>query len=430
MLRTVRKITHAQGMGATGLSKLMELNAFNAGGEAAMAIGLAGTMFFAVPTGEARGRVALTLLVTMLPFVVLAPLIGPFLDRFAHARRWAMGSTLAIRAFFCWLLADAVVSSSIWLYPLALGCLVAGRAHAIARASAVPRMLPDGMQTVTANSRLYLAGLIGTGIAGALGGAAALAGAQWALRFAFVVFVIGTIFAIRLPPRTDSERGQRAPGLSRLGGLRHGASRNRPGLPTEVVLALRGNVAFRGLTGFLIIFMAFLLREQPLQGVPLGLQVGAVAAAAGVGNLTGTMLGALFRGPELADPDGADGDGTNRDGQQRPQRVIRTLLVLGIVVTALAAVLYGLVAIAAVGLVAGFAQQLGKLSLDASIQNQVPESRRNSVFARSETVIQLSWVLGGIVGIVMPLIPPLALATCALGLLGALLATLRAGRRT
>ena len=42
-----------------------------------VAISLAGTLFFTVPTGEARGQVALFLGLTMLPFAIVAPLIGP-----------------------------------------------------------------------------------------------------------------------------------------------------------------------------------------------------------------------------------------------------------------------------------------------------------------------------------------------------------------
>ena len=80
-----------------GLSRLIELHAFNAAGDAAVAISLAGTLFFQVPTGEARGQVALFLGLTMLPFAIVAPLIGPFLDRFSHGRRWAIGATMALR---------------------------------------------------------------------------------------------------------------------------------------------------------------------------------------------------------------------------------------------------------------------------------------------------------------------------------------------
>ena len=90
-LRQARRATHAEGAGDTGLSRLIELHAFNAAGDAAVAISLAGTLFFQVPTDQARGQVALFLGLTMLPFAVVAPLIGPFLDRFSHGRRWAIG---------------------------------------------------------------------------------------------------------------------------------------------------------------------------------------------------------------------------------------------------------------------------------------------------------------------------------------------------
>jgi hypothetical protein len=55
------------------------------------------------------------------------------------------------------------------------------------------------------------------------------------------------------------------------------------------------------------------------------------------------------------------------------------------------------------GLTAGVAQAMGKLSLDATIQAHVPERNRTSAFARSETLLQLSWVVGGFIGIALPL---------------------------
>jgi hypothetical protein len=61
------------------------------------------------------------------------------------------------------------------------------------------------------------------------------------------------------------------------------------------------------------------------------------------------------------------------------------------------------------GLTAGLSQQLGKLSLDALIQREVPEHVRTSVFARSETLLQMSWVVGGFLGVFMPYNPQLGL---------------------
>src|SRR3954471_12748351 len=128
-VRQARRATHAEGAGDSGLSRLIELHAFNGAGDAAVAISLAGTLFFQVPTDQARGQVALFLGLTMLPFAVVAPLIGPVLDRFGQGRRWAIGATMAARAFLCWVLAGAVATESIGLFPAALGVLVASKAY-------------------------------------------------------------------------------------------------------------------------------------------------------------------------------------------------------------------------------------------------------------------------------------------------------------
>jgi predicted MFS family arabinose efflux permease len=71
-------------------------------------------------------------------------------------------------------------------------------------------------------------------------------------------------------------------------------------------------------------------------------------------------------------------------------------------ITVLAAVFYSFAMAVAVALVAAIANALGKVSLDAIIQREVPESLRASAFARSETVLQLSWVVGGALGIALP----------------------------
>src|SRR4029077_19753279 len=160
-LRQARRAASAEGADRSGLSRLIEMHAFNTAGDAAVAISLAGTLFFHVPTGEARGQVALFLGITMLPFAIVAPLLGPFLDRFSHGRRWAIGSTMAIRAFLCWLMADAVATQSLAMFPVALGVLVCSKAYGVARAATVPRLLPPGLTLVKANSRISLAGIVG-----------------------------------------------------------------------------------------------------------------------------------------------------------------------------------------------------------------------------------------------------------------------------
>ena len=46
------------------------------------------------------------------------------------------------------------------------------------------------------------------------------------------------------------------------------------------------------------------------------------------------------------------------------------------------------------------------MSLDATIQRDVPTRIQASAFARSDTALEPAWVIGGFVGIAFPLDPP------------------------
>jgi MFS family permease len=385
----VRRASRAEGAGDSGLSRLIGLHAFNAAGDAAVAISLAGTLFFQVPTGEARSQVALFLGLTMLPFAIVAPLIGPFLDRFSHGRRWAIGATMAVRAFLCWALATAVATDSDWLFPAALGVLVASKAYGVTRAAAVPRLLPPALTLVKANARVSLAGVVGATVSAPLAVLASTAGSQWSLRYAFVLFVVATILAIRLPERVDSSAGEEQlalmPGPS--AGPRTTARRR---MPSAVAFALKANCGPRWTSGFLIMFMAFLLRDNPISDWRPEALLGLVIGAAGLGNTLGIAVGSLLRRID-------------------PTLTVVLALVADAVAVLVAALFYGLLPLALLGLTAGLSQSLAKLSLDSTIQRDVPERIQASAFARSDTTLQLAWVIGGFVGIAMPLMPRLGL---------------------
>jgi MFS family permease len=386
----IRRLTGAQGAAESGLAKLVELGVLNAMGDAIITIALANTLFFAVPSGQARGRVALYLLVTMVPFVFVAPVIGPFLDRFRTGRRWAMGLALFIRGFLCWVMADAIEHGGWALYPAAFGCLTASKAYIVTRASTVPRLLPERLTLVSANSRISLAGSAGTAAAGLVGGSLAYFGnPAWPLRVGFAVFMAATVLCILLPARADSAEGEQDLEVLPTPGSR----RSRPKLSAvapEVDLALRSNAGLRAAAGLLLIFGAFLLREHPFAGVPAIASAALVGGAAAVGALAGTSLGTVV-------------------GSRRPQGVIRIAPVIIGLAALGAAIWYTPFTLAVVGFCAGFSQQAGKLSLDALIQRDVPDANRSSVFAVSETLVQLSWVVGGAIGIVLPLRPEVGL---------------------
>ncbi|WAZ22482.1 MFS transporter [Streptomyces cinnabarinus] len=388
--RGIRKATHAQGAGESGLGKLIELHGVNGAGDMMITVALASTVFFSVPTDEARGRVALYLGITMAPFTLLAPVIGPLLDRVPHGRRAAMASAMLARAFLALILSGAVITGNIGLYPAALGVLVASKAYGVVRSAVVPRLLPPRFSLVKANSRVTLGGLLATGVAAPIGAGLQAIGPRWPLYGAFAIFMVGTFLSFTLPAKVDSAKGEDTALLAADAQHLHGPHLKpvkRPGLRTvgtAVTHALGANASLRCLSGFLIFFLAFLLREHPLAGQSAAVSLGIVAVSAGVGNACGTAVGAWLR-------------------SRAPEIIIVVVVacVLGAAITA--AVFFSPALVAVLTAVAGFSQALSKLSLDALIQRDVPELVRTSAFARSETLLQMSWVLGGAIGIVLPL---------------------------
>ncbi|MEN3585471.1 MULTISPECIES: MFS transporter [unclassified Streptomyces] len=395
--RGVRRATHAHGAGESGLGKLIELHGVNGAGDVMITVALASTVFFSVPTDEARGRVALYLAITMAPFTLLAPVIGPLLDRVPHGRRAAMAGSMLARAALALVLSGAVTTGDIELYPAALGVLVSSKAYGVVRSAVVPRLLPPRFSLVKANSRVTLFGLLATGAAAPVAVGLQRVDPRWPLYGAFVIFVVGAVLSFTLPPKVDSARGEEAALLAadehHLHGP-HAVRGRRPGLRTVGIAVTHGlgaNAAIRCQTGFLIFFLAFLLREHPMSGQSAAVSLAVVGVAAGVGNALGTAVGAWLRA-------------------RAPEIIIVTVVGAVLAAGITAALLFSPVVVACLAAVAGLAQALAKLSLDALIQRDVPESVRTSAFARSETLLQMSWVVGGAIGIALPLNGPLGLA--------------------
>jgi MFS family permease len=401
----VVRFTRSGGAGETGLARLVHLQFLTAAGDATVAVSLAGTLFFTLPTDQARPQVAQFLLLTMAPFAIVAPFLGPFLDRFRHGRRWALGVSLALRGFLCWVLAGTLDGSA-WLFLCALIFLVASKAFTITRAAAVPRLLPEGFTLVNANSRISMANVAGAAVGGVIAAGIAQLGPAWSLRFGFVIFVAATVVAILLSPKVDSSAGEQSVGglLALSTGATSQTDRTRRrfrNLQPGVQHGLRCVMGARLMTGFLTFFLAFLLREHPIASINGALLLGIVVVAAGVGNSLGTIAGNL--GKNIA-----------------PEKIGLFILCVDLAMAITTAALYSIVTVIALGLIAGLCAQLAKLAYDALVQRDVSEVVRTAVFARSETVFQICWVLGGALGISLPLIPQLGFGIVAL-LLGALL---------
>jgi len=399
----MRRAARRGGGQESGLAGLLDLSFASSAGDALIAVALAGSQFLSIHPGEARSKVAMYLLTTMAPFAVLAPVIGPTLDRFAHGRRIALGVTMLARAALALTMARHL--NSLYLYPIALGLLVLSRAFGVARSAVVPRVLPPGLTLVKVNSRLTLTGVVaGLIVAPAGYGVASAVGYEWTLRLAAVIFGGGLFLAWVLPPHVDSAAGERpAKGLAAAAVPGAGGRVRR--VLGELPAALRSAMAVRACVGFLTLYLAFLLKENGsgLSGVA------ALGAAAGVGSAVGVFLGGRLRAsrPEL-------------------------LIILGLAAASAsclsATLFYSLGTSLAAAFVTTMAGSMSKLGLDAVIQRDVAEDTRASAFARTETGLQLAWVVGGAIGLI-PLPGVAGFALAAGGMALALLFELSALRR-
>jgi MFS family permease len=385
-----RRAADAQGADKSGLSRLLEMHAFNTAGDAAVAISLAGSLFFSASDAAAgaswgaRGHVALFLGLTMVPFAVVAPLLGPLLDRFSHGRRWAIGITMAARAFLCWILAGALPHSSVMMYPSALLILVLSKAYGVTRAAATPRLIPQGFTLVKTNSRVSMAGMVGVAVSAPIAGLCTLAGAEWVLRYATVLFAVATVLAIRLPAQVDHSEGEGTMTFRSDDAAASGRKAGALRVPPAVAYALRANCGPKFLSGFLLMFMAFLLQGpgHPIPTWSPTLVLALVAGGAGAGNFLGTVLTSLLR-------------------RVNPRLTLGAVLVADSLVVLVTALNASVLTLLALGLVAGGGAALAKFALDSTIQRDVPPRVQTSAFARSDTTCQLAWVVGGFVGIAL-----------------------------
>ena len=395
-----RRVGSARARGAAneiGMIRLFDLHAVSCAGDTLIAIGLAGTIFFNVPLGEARSKVALYLLITMVPFALLAPVVGPLLDHFRHGRRYALAATMLGRAFLAYMISDNLFG---WgLYPAAFGVLALSRAYGVARSAAVPRLLPQGVGLSQVGARASVYGTFAGAVVAPVGLLAFKFGPQWSLRVASIIFLVGMVISLRLPPRADSDPPEAVPRPWRTM-LRLGRGEDRPLSGRLVVATLIGSACLRLLYGFMLLFLAFVIMADQLDTTVLGNDIGRQGAV-------GLIGGALAVGTFLSTAVGT------RLRIRRPLALQSTGLTVTAAVGVLAALFYNLAMVTLLALVTAVFSGIAKLAIDASIQERVPERLRASAFAHSETVLMIAWVLGGGIGII-PLPGRLGVALAAL----------------
>ncbi len=415
----VHRAATADGADRSGLTALTMPVILNNAVDAAMAVALANTLFFAAATGESKVNVGLYLALTIAPFAVIAPLIGPLLDRMQHGRRVAMAATFGLRA----VLALLIIVNSSWdpvthqvqykpwiLYPCALGLMVLSKSFGVLKSAVAPRVLPPSIDLVRVNSRLTMFGLVfGTVLAGGLAALVELLLGKWlpvhvpgAMLLLCLLAGAGAYFCMKIPSWVEVTAGEvpttltyrpnpaDAPGPGAAPSGARGLSARlvatiRQPLGRAVVTGLWGNGTIRILTGFLTLYIAFYAKAQTSAGGGWAqlMMLGAVGAAAGVGNALGNGVGTRL---QLTNP---------------PKIVVFSAAAA--VLAAVAAAVFGTLAVVVIAAFVGSAvSAVAKVCLDSTIQDDLPDASRASAFGRSETVLQLCWVLGASLGVVLP----------------------------
>ncbi len=365
----------------TPFTRLARTHAGAVAGDTLIALALANSLFFDIDPSAARSKVALYLALTMAPFAVVAPLIGPALDRMKGGRRFMVIGANGLRAVICVLMIGDL--DSLMLFPEAFAVLVLAKSYHVAKSAIVPTVVRTDAELVEANSRLsFLSGVVSFAAALPGGLAFAVAGSQGVLVLAVVVFAVAAVMGLGIPATqvasddtSETEREE----------LRGGG----------IILAASAMGLLRGIVGFLTFLVAFALRTSDAPTY----QFGIVIAASGVGSLLGALVAPALRRNDTPE-----------------ERILQIVLGITAVAGVLAAWGGGIVAAAALALCIGIAASSGKLAFDSVVQRDAPDANRGRSFARFETRFQLTWVAGAFLPVIISIpleIGFLVIAGCA-----------------
>ena len=380
--------------------RLALVHLLSVGGDALVAMALAGSLFFSVDPSGARWRIFLYLVFTMAPFAVVGPLIGPMMDRARGGRRVMLLVSTFGRLVVGMLMVGSVSGDSLWLFPEAFVMLILAKTYQVAKAALVPSAIDSEQALVEANSKLQLLSGLGGFAVGLPGLVLLLIGAPAVMVLASLVFAAAGVAALRVPATTVAAEPAEAEETAEL---RSGA----------IVSAGSAMGSLRGIVGFVTFLMAFALRggeritrhgevlgrvgaawwdHQPVTvsdlappGTPPAWHFAVIVAVSVAGGLAGAAIAPVLR------------------------RLFREefLLLSSVGLAATAGVggllfggLFGQVLLAC-GVATAAA--MGKQAFDAVVQRDAPDANQGRAFAAFESRFQIAWVFGALVPVVIPL---------------------------
>jgi len=364
----------------TPFRRLARVHALMTAGDVAMITALAGSLFLSISPEQGRTQVLKFLAISLAPFAVIAPLIGPVVDRLPGGRRLVVVGVATTRAVVGLLMIGML--DSLVLFPLAFAQLVLQKTYMVSRAALVPSVVRSEADLVEANSRLGV-------ISGVVGFCAVLPAA-----LAYVItpkltvvvmagwFVAAAIAARQLPTEAVAPKPQTAAEVKEL--------RSVP-----IVLAASAMGLVRASIGFLFFLLLFWLRDQSKGTLWFAVGVSLASIAVMAGNIAGPRIRKAVREDRML------------------VGALGLVAVAGLIASVLGGLLAGLLLMAMCNL----AGAVGRLAFDSLVQADAPDANRGRAFAQFETRFQLAWVVGGLVPVVLHI--PVAVGFLIVGLIGA-----------
>lgn len=331
-------------------------------GDAMVNLALVGSLFFSVSLEASRSRITIYLILTAVPLVIAAPVVGNILDRTTSGYRAAISGSQLLRAVVSLIMVWSLLSLA--LFPLTFLVLFSRKVYALARASLLSQMTNDPNELILADSHIARTGTLAGGAGTVAGGVLLATGHVEVLLVIAVPIYVAAAVVSRLLPRPKPTIQPRV------------VLRLTEAIPSQLWSAIIAVTALRATGGALTYLLAFAIKRG-------GGDRWIFAAGLLVAGLGG-LLANLF---------------ASRIHRQWTQDwiLVLSLIVPGVtcVVGVISAGNLGVIAIAfAIGLGRG----IGTRSITLLNANVAPPTRARSI-ARTELVFQVSSLVGAILAV-------------------------------
>ena len=296
---------------------------------------------------------------------MIAPFIGPIIDRVPGGRRFTVFVVLLLRSITVVLMISRM--NSLTLFPLAFMSLVLSRTYAISKTALVPTLVGNDDELVAANGKLgLLAGVVG--FAAAIpAGLLQLIDPRVTLAMSAIMFAIASVASLQLP--RDVAIAPKTVAVAETKELH---------LPIVRRAAL-SMMLLRGVVGFLFFHVAFWLRDERAGTAWFAFALGLSSLAI----MTANAISPLIR------------------------RVIteRAMMTVALATTSLTGIITGVIGGITAGIVliaiANGMGTIGRLAFESIIQRESPDAKRARAFVKFETRNQIVWVGSGLVAVVL-----------------------------